>query len=169
MTATPAQISCLWSLARQRGLDADELRAMTPHGSVRSLTIAEASALIDRLKGHQSPSREGGGSLPRPRAIPGIARQPAIEQLILDGSLVRWIAQRYHKTIKEVEAWLATRHYRSHGGPMNLIRTSADCVERIELLKAVKAKAERAARDPQRQLFVESDTEVPAHVAAPAR
>jgi hypothetical protein len=48
---TEKQRIYIFRLAADRGLDADELRALTPRGSVKDLTVWEASQLIDRLRG----------------------------------------------------------------------------------------------------------------------
>ena len=54
---TADQRRLLFALARQRGMGKEDLRAATPAGSVSKLTRAEASALIDRLRGPASPAR----------------------------------------------------------------------------------------------------------------
>ena len=41
----------IFTLGRRLGFSAEDLRAMTPRGSISALSVREASALIDRLKG----------------------------------------------------------------------------------------------------------------------
>ena len=48
---TDKQRAALFALAHRRGLEIDDLRAMTPQGSISKLTMREAGDLIDRLKG----------------------------------------------------------------------------------------------------------------------
>lgn len=48
---TAAQMRTLFALAKRRGLDVDDLRAMTPQRSIRALTVREAGGLIERLRG----------------------------------------------------------------------------------------------------------------------
>ena len=48
---TARQRATIFALGTRRGLDLDDLRAMTPQGSVSKLTVREAGQLIDCLKG----------------------------------------------------------------------------------------------------------------------
>ncbi len=50
---TPKQRAAIFALGNQRGLDLDDLRSMTPQGSVSKLTMREAGEVIDRLKGRR--------------------------------------------------------------------------------------------------------------------
>lgn len=59
---TPAQMRTLFALAHRRGMDAEELRAMTPQRSIRALTIREAGALIERLRGAVATAQGAGGA-----------------------------------------------------------------------------------------------------------
>ena len=158
-SSTPDQRGYIVRLAHQRGMDVDDAREMAPehcNNSLRKLSLIEASALIDALKAGKLPNyaerpRGRRPAKPRPPRLPqGVARLATWEQLELNRELTEWFARHYGKTVKEVEAWLATKHYKTHGGPMNIIRTSDDCKERIELLKAVRIKASKAAKNRQR-------------------
>ena len=50
---TAKQRATIFALANRRGLDLDDLRGMTPQGSVSKLTMREAGDVIDRLKGRR--------------------------------------------------------------------------------------------------------------------
>ncbi len=154
-SSTCEQRGYIVRLAHQRGMDVGDVRQMAPPHcgeSLRNLSKLEASVLIDALKNGTQPDYSKrprwsrGPKNDRPRRLPkGVARQPTIDQLEMDRELVEWLAHHYGTTVGGIEKKLATKHYRSHGGPMNVIRTSSDCVERIELMKAIKAKAIAAA------------------------
>jgi len=61
---SPAQRRSIFSLARSRGLDLDDIRALCPRGHVSTLTRGQAAALIDRLDGREAarPNAPGLGS-----------------------------------------------------------------------------------------------------------
>lgn len=155
-SSTGEQRAYMMRLAHQRGMNVDDVRDMTPEHCVRSLrnlSKIEASVLIDALKEGKQPdysrrpkwSRKPKTARP-PRLPQGVVRMPTIEQLNMDMQLVEWLAAAWKTTVGGVEQWLAKRHYKSHGGPMHVIRTAGDCVERIELMKAVRFRTENAAR-----------------------
>jgi hypothetical protein len=48
---TDTQRRTIFALARNRGLDIDDVRGMTPQRSISKLTVHEAGQLIERLKG----------------------------------------------------------------------------------------------------------------------
>jgi len=48
---TAKQRVYIFTLGRRLGFNADDLRAMTPRGSISALSVREASDLIDRLNG----------------------------------------------------------------------------------------------------------------------
>lgn len=52
-TLTAKQRATIFALGNRRGMDLDDLRGMTPQGSVSKLTMREAGVLIDRLKGRR--------------------------------------------------------------------------------------------------------------------
>ncbi|MFH1417297.1 MAG: hypothetical protein ABII12_03310 [Planctomycetota bacterium] len=158
-TSTPSQRKYIVMLVHQRGMDVDDARDLAPEHckrSLRNLSLIEASALIEALKAGRHPDyaqrpqwRKPAKPRP-PRLQKGVARMPTFEQLELNRELTEWLARHYGKSVKQVEAWLAKRKYKTHGGPMHIIRTSDDCKERIELLKAVRGKAIKAQQNRQR-------------------
>lgn len=144
---TPEQRRALFAAGKARGLDIDDLRAMTPAGSISLLTRLQASRLIDRLNaGSESSYPKRRSRAPRrPKGIHAIAtpsQRNKIEALRIDlgwtpGNLGKWLSGRHHV----------------HGRPMATLRegaytlnidSTADASAVIELLKAVLAKTERA-------------------------
>lgn len=152
MNATPKQIGYLWGLARKRGIDGSLLREMTPAGSISKMNTVQASILIDALKCGKPPdySRRPSGyhkrtpARPRPRLPSGVARMSTLEADLLRAKLIDEVRGLCGWSLARMEAWMAARHYKSHGGPMNVVRTTTDHVECIELLKAVRGRGQRA-------------------------
>jgi len=137
---SPGQRRAIFAAGRARGLGLDDLRSMTPAGSVSSLTAAQAAGLLDRLNAGGSFER---ARRPRPPRRPAgvirrvtAAQMAKIEQLRLalgwerDG-LERFLAQRRH----------------SHGAPMNRILTALDAQAVIGLLRVVAGQVRRRPRD----------------------
>lgn len=181
---SPGQRNYIFLLAAQRGMDVDDVRAMTPEKHVSRLTGPQAMELINALKFGRAPDYQRGsqwGRRPRRpssrvgrivadvRAATGrrppftrrsaigtqrtrppgrkpidIYSLPSSEAMDLRCDLVDQLAAVYGQSAGEVETWLGTRHY-SHGGPMNVVFTSTDCEEAIELLKVILRKAAIAA------------------------
>lgn len=79
---TKAQISKIWVLAREIGLDKETLYLLVPRGSISTLTRQEASDLIERLAGtSQEPGRRHERTFTRRprqrrRKIPATAASP---------------------------------------------------------------------------------------------
>ena len=169
--ATPKQIAHVWALARERGMDAGQLHEVAQRESLKTLSVTEASILIDALKRNVAPdySKPPRGyhkppETTRPPRLPkGVARLPTEAQVfkwsaMLDtladiGERNRQLRIRLDKrrqgddtpvTDVRVIKWLSQRHYKTHGGPMHKILTSDDAKEGIELLKAVIAKSKAA-------------------------
>jgi hypothetical protein len=136
---TGGQRRALFAAARRRGFDRDDLRAMTPAGSVSALTIAQAGELLDRLNAGTEHDRTRGRH--RPARLPsGVVRfvtasqRAKIESIRLE---LGWTPQR-------LDEFLSGRTY-DRGGAMNVIRTSRDGMNVIQLLRGVQANMRRSA------------------------
>lgn len=134
-----AQRRALFAAARARGMSTDDLRAMTPAGSISMLTADQAHCLLDRLNGN-SPfairhSSFGGRRRRRPRAAAGVIRMVSPEQR----ALIISIRMELGWTDAELHDWLMKRHH-ADGRPMNVMQSSADAVAVIELLKGVRTR-----------------------------
>ena len=168
MRVTRPQLSKIWTTAKERGLSPDQVRDMTPAGSVGSLTTREASELIDALVRGRAPDYSrcrrsspspSASSAPlreprRPRASAGVIRLPSPEAALLDSSNISWLAEHWrhkdgtHWTELQVLDWLGTRHFK-HGGPMNVCRSARDLADRIEFTKGLIMRTK--TRDGNRQ------------------
>lgn len=137
---TPVQRRALFAAAKGHGLDIDDLRAMTPAGSISALSRSEAFAVLDRVNSGTAYDERRRRRQRGPRRPKGVfamvtaAQSAKIEALRLD---LAWSPEG-------LAGFLAERHY-SHGGPMSKILTTADASAVIELLKSV-IKRQAAAR-----------------------
>lgn len=149
---TPSQNRKLFALAKEQGKSIDELRDMTPAGSISMLTKFQAANLIDALESgksvdysKQSRMRCGTGVSPvnqkrtrRPKGVIALAtdaQRNTIEDL---RAALGW-------SDEGLTEFLAKRHYKGTNRPMTEMLTSGDAVARIELLKAVLEKSRNAA------------------------
>lgn len=132
---TEGQRRAIFAAGRAKGLGIEELRAMTPAGSISALSRRQANVMLTRLNGHTAadsrrPTRPRGPRRPMGViALVSEAQLAKIESLRID---LGWPADK-------LAAFLGERHY-SHGGPMSQVLTSKDGIERIELLKSVLQK-----------------------------
>jgi len=137
MKLTSAQRSKIFAVANERGLALDDVRAMTPAGSVSMLSKVEAAALIDALEKGQSPDYDR-ASISRPRrARPaeGAIRLVSVEQRIMIEDLRRECGF----TPASFQTWLSQRSFNDRR-PLTDMKTSGDAIFIIELLKRVRAK-----------------------------
>lgn len=132
------QRRALFAAAERLGWSLDDLRAVTPGGSISKLTVRQASELLDRLNAG-TPAAEQHATRRGPRRPKTVFAMPTPAQRVKLDALreaLGWTAERLNE-------WLSERHY-SHGGAMNQMATSRDAREVIELLKHVVAGSERA-------------------------
>ena len=140
---TPAQRSKIFAVANERGLSLDDVRAMTPAGSVSALTRVHATALIDALEKGQSPDYDRAATK-RPRRD-----RPA------EGS-IRLVSDAQRNTIESLrrdcgftkesfQTWLSQRSFNDRR-PLTDMNTSGDAIFIIELLKRVRDKQRAAQR-----------------------
>jgi hypothetical protein len=144
---SPEQRTAIFAAARRLGMEINDVRALTPAGSVSQLTYAQASDILDSL------NRGSGYQHPRaykrpPRRPKGVYRMVTPEQLGKIEALRIELGWEPDK----LQAWLAKRHYED-GRPMTRIDSTADGVAVIELLKGVQGRQETARdRPPQGDL-----------------
>lgn len=74
-SSTPDQRRAIVLAGQRLGMDVDELRSLTPAGSLRALSFEQASALLDRLNEGRRPEPVAAERKPRPRRpSPGVIR-----------------------------------------------------------------------------------------------
>jgi len=141
------QRRAIFAAGKAHGLDIDDLRAMTPAGSISLLTRLQASRLIDRLNaGSENAYPKRRSRTPRrPKGIHAFATPSQLNKIKVLRIDLGWTPERLGE-------WLSKRHH-DHGRPMATvgggayhlnIDSTADASAVIELLKAVLAKTERA-------------------------
>lgn len=143
---SPGQRRALFAAARSRGMDRDDLRAMTPCGSISLLTRDQASALLNRL------NRDRAGESPRRYQRPS-RLEPGVYRFVTEAQVRKVDALRIDLgwAPERLKEFLSDRHY-ADGRPMATAErcpamdTSSDGIQVIELLKSVSDKADRAAR-----------------------
>lgn len=132
------QRRALFAAAERLGWSLDDLRAVTPGGSISKLTVRQASELLDRLNAG-TPAAERHATRRSPRRPKNVLAMPTPAQRVKLDALreaLGWTAERLNE-------WLSERHY-SHGGPMSQMATSRDAREVIELLKDVVRRSKKA-------------------------
>ncbi len=129
------QRRALFAIAKARGLEIDDLRAMTPLDSISKLSRAEAAELLQRLN--------AGSDYDHPRpAKPREKRRPkGVYRIVTDRQLRFIEAQRVDlgwPREKRVEFLGGRRH--ADGRTLTSIMSTADANTVIELLKAVYSR-----------------------------
>lgn len=132
---TPSQRRALFAAAKAHGLSIDDLRDVTPTGSISAMSHSEAAAVLDRLN---SGTAYGDRQRLRPR---GPRRPKGVFAMVTSAQTAKIEAMRIDLawTADGLAGFLNERHY-SHGGSMGKILTTADASEVIELLKSVLKK-----------------------------
>ncbi len=140
---TDAHRRMIFRLKTDRGLTIDDVRDMTPAGSISMLTKFQATSLIDALKTGKPVDYSKRSRIPaerrskrRPKnvfAMASDAQRNTIEALRIE---LGWSKEHLHD-------WLSKRHHKD-GRPMTEIQSSGDAVAVIELLKAVRIRQHRA-------------------------
>lgn len=142
---TDGQRRALFAAARAQGMSRDDLRDMTPTGSVKALSRAQATALLERLNGGRRDRQTR--QTKRPSRLP-----PGVFRFVTDAQVRKVDALRIDLgwSVEDLRSFLSERHY-ADGRPMATpdrcpaMDSSADGVQVIELLKSVSNKADRAA------------------------
>ncbi|MFO0971863.1 MAG: hypothetical protein U1A27_00280 [Phycisphaerae bacterium] len=148
----PGQRRALFAAGRAHGLDIDELRALTPAGSISALTRQQAADLLTRLNGDRARLAAPPAPRRRPRLAPGCVRTVSDAQRTYIADLRTEIRARYHWTDAELDAWLDRRHYRDTGRPMSRVLDGKDAAAVIRLLQMFLRNAARSARRPPRDI-----------------
>jgi hypothetical protein len=137
---TADQRRALFAIGRARNLDIDDLRALTPTGSISALTSVQASRLLDGLNAGTQYAHPR-SSARRPRRPKGVyafasaAQLRKVEALRID---LEWSPQK-------LQEWLSQRHH-DDGRPMTRIDSTTDGQAVIELLKIVVTRTQARRR-----------------------
>ena len=126
---TKPQIAKIWALARELGLDRDELYQLVPGGSISHMHRTEASMLIDqleRLRSLDAPPAEPPKPAPRPNARMTPRQMHFIHFLL---GRLGWLTEPRH-----VENFLR-KYFRVES--VEEIRNRRDAGKVIEALKAI--------------------------------
>src|ERR1043166_5041149 len=128
---TPAQTRAIFAAARRIGMELDDVRAMTPGGSIKLLSRLQASDLLDRLNAsteYQHP-RKSPRAPRRPKSVYRIATPPQLAKIESLRIELDW-------TSEGLTGWLSERHH-GDGRAMTDIQSSSDRQAVVQLLKAV--------------------------------
>jgi len=139
---SPAQRRAIFAAGRARGLGIEDLRALTPQHSISHLTHRQAAALLNSLNRGTPHDRQA--ALPARRAGPRRRRGIYAFLTIAQRNMIRYFVLRWGWSERRFADWLGERHFRD-GRKMVDMRSTADGVEVIELLKAVDARMQAAA------------------------
>lgn len=150
---TDNQRRALFAWAAEHGKTHDDLRAMTPKGSISMLSFMEAHRLLNELNGranqrggpHEPRVASGGdaGRPHKPRAAKGVCRILSPEQFALIEDLAKQLREHYRWTVRDFDAWLSKRHHKD-GRPMTTIESSRDGVAVIQVLTHTLRQAREA-------------------------
>jgi hypothetical protein len=136
---TEPQRRSLFAWAKEHGASIDDLREMTPAGSISMMTCVQASALLDRLNRAGPPPKR---RRRRPKNVCAMVSDKQRSMIVSLRLTLGWGAEA-------LDDWLSRRHFRD-GRAMNAIDSSHDAVAVIELLKGVVKRTERAKEARQR-------------------
>jgi len=137
---TPSQRRALFSAARSRGMTIDDIRDMTPTGSISALTRSQASDLLDGLNSgteYAHPRKPRRRSARRPKGVYALATEAQHRKIESLRIQLGW-------TREGLRGWLSERHY-TDGRPMTKIDSTSDGSDVIELLKGVLERTERGS------------------------
>ena len=136
---TKKQIAHIFAIGRERGMTTDDLREMTPAGSISMLTRVQAMHLIDALKRGKSPDYEQKTNAPRK---PRQRRPKNVIRLVTDDqrALIEALRIDLDWTEDQLDAWLRVRHFPGESRNLTQMQTSKDAQFVIELLKRVLDK-----------------------------
>lgn len=140
---TEAQRRAIFRAMNAKGLDIDDIRAMTPARSISALTVPEASELLDKLNaGTAYQRRRGSGDRQSSGFVPRRPRRSAMTIAMVSQAqrdLICAIRMEIGWTEAQLADWLSKRHYHYDSTrTMDRFDSSADAVAVIELLKQVR-------------------------------
>lgn len=138
---TAAQRRALFAAGRVRGLTIDDIRGMTPTGSISALTRGQASDLLEGLNrgteyAHPRKRKSSRGRPRRPKGVYAIATEAQHRKIESLRIQLGW-------TTEGLRGWLSERHY-ADGRAMTNIDSTNDGRDVIELLKGVLERTEAA-------------------------
>jgi hypothetical protein len=91
---TESQRKLIFALGHSYGLDIDDLRAMTPAGSISMLTQADAGRLIDRLQGNPQRSRRSAQGTATAKQL-GLIEQLQAQIGFGETGFGKWLQKRF--------------------------------------------------------------------------
>jgi hypothetical protein len=140
---TVDQRRAIFAAARARALDIDDVRAMTPSGSISKLTRLQARDLLDRINANTeySTARRQNASPRRPKGVYAMVSEAQRVKIKAIQHEIGW-------TDEHLGTWLKQRHH-DDGRPMTQMNSGKDAKAVIELLKQV---ARKTAKSCNRQL-----------------
>lgn len=140
--SSPKIRSAIVIAGKARGMSLDDIRALTPKGSVSMLTAREAAQLLSRLNSGTAYDKP---APPRQRRRPnGIVAIPTGWLLSKDSAMCRELRAQYGWSEQQLTDWLTKRTLPS-GASAARPATGRDYQERIELIKGVLTRARKAA------------------------
>ncbi len=153
---TAAQRCKIFALGNEQGKGIDDLRAMTPVGSISMLTRMQAAQLIDALEHGKSPDYEKRSRVPASRR-PGYRRPKNVIRMVTDQqrNMIEALRIDFDWTKDGLDKWLSARHYPGEQRPLTQMQTSKDAQFVIELLKEV---LNRSMKGRQRSAAGQSTT-----------
>ena len=128
-TSTTAQRQAIAIAGKARGLAVDDIRALTPAGSIRALTFEQASALLDRLNGGR-PRPAAPAQAPRSRR-----RRPGVLAIITDRQ--REVLASYQGRLGWSNERLDAFMQRTFGLTMATLASRRDASRAITILRRV--------------------------------
>ena len=143
--ATSGQLQALHAIARRRGLSHTELRAAAGVESLKELSVAEASRLIDRLqtKDHRS---DWTPAEPNRASARGVIRNATERQR----NYIAVLLEQLGWGAEKATGWLRERHeIKDLARGVFSARVASEAVYQLEqaLLKARRRAADRGARE----------------------
>jgi len=140
---TTPQRRALFAFAKSKGMDIDDLRALTPLGSISALRRKDAAELLSSLNAgtdYEHPRRPVRGAR-RPKDVYRFATSAQRRKITALSIDLGWTAERLRE-------WLSDRHFLD-GRPMSMILdedaavSTKDGADVIELLKVVNARSHK--------------------------
>lgn len=140
---TPRQRQSLIMAAKRQGLDVDALRGMTTTGSLRTLSSAEASAMLDKF-GREMPTPPGKAPAPYSgRPAPGVHRMITGQHV---EQIERLMREVWPGDPESAERWLYQQFGVAHVRDLATPTNAGLCIGRLkQKIVAARRRANHAA------------------------